>query len=307
LSARARGSQEKRMSLSNAAPISALAPRLSPALMGDLVDGYFRDLDRRPWNRFHDFDWSQLAPETLSEDQRSALSFITYIEDHIPGYFIEYNRLFPVDGSVGREDFAHHRELYRFSVKWAQEEEAHAHLLFAYQVKAGLADADQLRLQLADEGRKPFHLAGVDPIQVFTYTLVQEKATQLFYQRFARAVDEPVLRAILQTLTRDEARHFAFFARVVQAYLSSFGEAMLGPMQEVLRQFKMPLSETLRGYWRWSLRISDAVGGYDHAEAYADLVRVVESTENAASWSRTRDLRSMVDAILKLSPVAVQS
>jgi rubrerythrin len=271
--------------------------RLSAEVMGGLVDGYFQEMEGPAWNRFASFDWEQLRPERLSEDQRSVVQFITFIEDHLPGYFLEYQRLFPLDDGTRPEDFVHNREVYRFYVKWAQEEDAHAHALFLYQVRAGLADAQTLRGKLADEGRKPFHLDMAQPIQVFAYTLIQEKATQLFYQQFARSVQEPVLRAILLQLVRDEARHFAFFSRTVETYLRHAGADGLPPIQEVLERFKMPLSSTLRGYWRWSLRIADAVGGYDHSEAYESLIRTINRCAEAPTWSKAHDLAELVRAI----------
>ncbi len=165
--------------------------RLPATAMGSVVDGYFEALDVRPWNRFNAFAWNELRPELLTADQRSALSFITLIEDHLPGYFLEYQHLFPVDESVSVDDFVHNREVYRFSVKWAQEEDAHAHVLSTYQVRAGLETADGLRQTLAAEGRKPFQLPHTDPVQIFTYTLLQEKATQIFYQQFAVRYPSP--------------------------------------------------------------------------------------------------------------------
>jgi len=271
--------------------------RLPAHDMSELVEGYFRELDAKPWSRFASFDWSALKPECLAPEMRSALSFITLIEDHLPGYFLEYQRIFPVDGEVSPDDFVHNRELYRFTVKWAQEEDAHAHVLTMYQVRAGLVAPDALRQQLAEEGRKDFHLPLTDPVQVFTYTLIQEKATQLFYQQFARAVAEPVLKEILRQLTRDEARHFAFFARVLRAYLDRFGEALLPAVKDALEAFKMPLAETLRGYWRWSLQIADAVGGYEHSAAYEDLIRTIKSCTESSRWSKVRDLEDFVRAI----------
>lgn len=279
--------------------LSPQAPnfRLPPEAMGELVDGYTRELGGRSWNTFSSFPWEQLQPERLTEDQRSVVSFITYIEDHLPGYFLEYQRLFPVDDSVPVEDFVHNREVYRFSVKWAQEEDAHAHALYTYQLRAGLESPEGLRRRLAEEGRKPFHLQHTQPIQIFTYTLIQEKATQLFYQQFAQVVEEPVLREILLQLVRDEARHFAFFSRVVEAYLQQAGAGLLPPIQEVLENFKMPLSDTLRGYWRWSLRIADAVGGYEHSAAYESLIRVINRCAEASTSSKAHDLAELVKAI----------
>jgi hypothetical protein len=277
--------------------LTTTIPTLPAETVAALVDAYFEDLDVRPWNRFRSFDWSAVDSSLLSEDQRIALSFITYIEDHSPGYFAEYHRLFPVAGDVDPDEFVHNREIYRFSVKWAQEEDAHAHVLFAYQVRGGLDTPDSLRRKLAEEGRKRFCLQATHPIQVFAYTLIQEKATQLFYQQFARSLREPVLRDILVHLVRDEARHFAFFSRLVEEYVRRAGATSIPPIQEVLERFKMPLADTLRGYWRLSLRVADAVGGYDHAEAYEHLVRTVTRCAEASTWSRTQDLASMVRAI----------
>lgn len=271
--------------------------RLPAETMGALADEYFRDLDVRPWNRFSAIPWDDIRVERLTEDQRSALQFITFIEDHLPGYFLDYQHRFPLDADTDLDDYMHNRELYRFTVKWAQEEDAHAHVLYTYQVRAGLAEPGDLRRRLAEEGRKPFHLEASDPAGVFTYTLIQEKATQLFYQQLERAIDEPVLKEILRHLIRDEARHFAFFSRMLKAYLSHHGERVLPSVQHVLETFKMPLSATLRGYWRWSLRIADAVGGYDHTEAYEHLVRTIRTCGDAATWSKAHDIVDLVSAI----------
>lgn len=278
-------------------PAAAPALRLPPDAMGALADEYFRELDLRPWHRFSSIPWDAIEIDRLSEDQRSALQFITFIEDHLPGYFLEYQRLFPVHADTELDDYEHNRELYRFTVKWAQEEDAHAHVLYTYQVRAGLSEPAALRRRLAEEGRKPFHLEVTDPVGVFAYTLIQEKATQMFYQQFERAIDEPVLKDILRHLIRDEARHFAFFSRVLKAYIDRFGDRALPAVQEVVERFKMPLSATLRGYWRWSLRIADAVGGYDHTEAYEHLLRVLRNCGEAATTSKAHDLMELVSAI----------
>jgi acyl-[acyl-carrier-protein] desaturase len=270
---------------------------LSAQQMGELAEGYFRELDKKPWNRFTDIPWESLQPEQLPAEHRSALVFITFIEDHLPGYFQEYQRAFPLHPGVPIEDYAHHRELYHFTLKWAVEEDAHAHVLSTYQLKAGLETPESLRSKLAEEGRKPFILTVNEPVQVFTYTLIQEKATQIFYQQFAKVVTEPVLRHILLALVRDEARHFAFFSRVMQRYIQVFGAELLPAIKDTLMHFKMPLSSTLRGYWRWALRISDAVGGYDHSEAYEDLVRVIQECADAPTWSKAHDLVELVKAI----------
>jgi hypothetical protein len=272
---------------------------LDSSTLACLVDDYSATADSRGWNRFEAFAWEEIRAERLTADQRSAVAFMTYIEDHLPGYFAEYHRLFPVDETPAPAEFIHNRELYRFTVQWAHEEDRHAHTLFTYQVRSGLASAEELRRDLAVEGQKRFCLGQLEPVQAFTYTLVQEKATQLFYRQFASVVQEPVLRRILVHLARDESRHFAFFVKVVEAYLQQFGPAVIPAMKEVVRDFKMPLATTLRNYWRWALRIEQA-WGYDHTAAYEELVRVVKRTADARENSRAHDLTQFVRAIREL-------
>jgi hypothetical protein len=268
--------------------------------MDGLVSHFLRKADDYNWNRFNSFAWEQIQADRLTENQRGAVAFVTFIEDHLPGYFAEYHRLFPVDGATPLPTFIHNRELYRFTVRWAQEEDRHAHVLFTYQVRSGIASADTLRQELAVEGRKAFTLGDLKPVQAFTYTLLQEKATQLFYRQFASSVDEPVLQNILTHLARDEARHFAFFVRVIEAYIDQYGDAVFPLMKEVVRDFKMPLANTMRNYWRRILKIYDSVGGHDHTLAFEELVRLVQRTADARSQSRAHDLIEFVREVRRL-------
>jgi hypothetical protein len=270
---------------------------ISPSAMASIVEDYLARTDASGWNALTSFDWQAADANRLTEDQRSAVVFITYIEDHLPGYFAEYDRLFPIDDRVEREVYLHNRELYRFTIRWAGEEERHAHALALYQVRSGLFSAEQLRLRLFDEGRKRFRLQHTEPIQVAMYTLVQEKATHLYYRALASAVDEPVLRSILERLARDEAKHFAFFSRLIEAYVQTFGERVIPLLREALAEFKMPLAETLDNYWRIALRISDAAGGYDYTQAFDDLVQVTQRAAGQASWSKSNTVVDFVNAV----------
>ncbi len=262
--------------------------------MAELFDEYTAVADRKPWTSTATTDWSKLEPDRLSADQVDAVSFVTFIEDHLPGYFADYNRIFPVDDTVALEEFVHNRELYRFVVRWALEEDRHADVLAAYQVRAGLADADELRVRLGREGIKKFSIGYAEPVQVFTYTLIQEKATQLFYQQLAGSLSEPVLREIMVSLARDESRHYGFFARLVETYVRSAGPAVLPLIQQVLAGFKMPLATTLSNYWRRSLRVAEAAGGYDHTEAFASLLQVVKRAADGAAWSDGEELATFL-------------
>ncbi|MGW4125395.1 acyl-ACP desaturase [Nocardia sp. NPDC004711] len=257
---------------------SALLP------VGELVaavDGFLAASPAtRAWDVETAFDWAGADAERLTEGQRSAVQFVTYIEDHLPGYFDVYQRCFPVNDSVELPAFVHNRELYHFTVRWALEEDTHARALNRYQVASGIAERDSLRTELAVEGRKPFDLPYEHPVQFFAYALVQEKATQMYYHQLRDVSGDPVLAAVLSRLARDEARHFSFMADVVGRYLRVQGDAAVEPIRDVIAGFRMPLADTLRGYWRWALRIAE-VADYDHTEAYEHLLKVIDRAVDA--------------------------
>lgn len=234
------------------------------------------------WDVDHSFDWSLADANRLTAGERSAVQFITIIEDHLPGYFALYDQNFPVNDSVDLPTYIHNRELYHFTVRWAQEEDTHAQVLARYQVATGLAGQEELWDALAAEGQKPFRLPYGQAVQFFVYPLVQEKATQIYYQHLRQVVGDPLLSDVLVRLSRDEARHFSFFADMVRLYLERYGDAVVEPMREVIAEFRMPLADTIRGYWRWALKIADTAR-YDHTEAYDHLVKVVNRAVNAKS------------------------
>jgi hypothetical protein len=265
--------------------------------MRELAQRAVSRADARRWS-VDDLPWSTLEPEHLTSDDRSVVRFITFIEDHIPGYLTYFLNAFPTSGAdLGIEEFCFNREYFRFLISWANEEERHASALTRYQIHAGINDEDTLMRELAEEGRKQFSLPYENPIQAFTYTLVQEKATQLFYQRFESVASEPLLRTLLRRLARDEARHFAVYADLVSAYIERHGLASTVPdLKDVLGSFRMPLANTLNGYWRWSLKIADATS-YDHTEAYDAVVRLVNGFSTSRGDASAADLADFVARI----------
>ncbi len=258
----------------------------------------------RRWDVERGFDWAAADANRLTDGQRSAVRFITFIEDHLPGYFAVYRDRFPLDADVDVETFLVNREIYHFTVRWAQEEDSHARALFRYQVESGISAAEPLRHELAVEGRKEFALPHEHPAALFAYTLVQEKATQIYYQNLRAVVGDPVLAEVLGQLSRDEARHFTFMADMVQLYLRRYGDAVVEPMRDALASFRMPLADTLSGYWRWALRIADTAR-YDHTEAYEHLVRVVRRAVDAPS-DRVDELDRFVRACRALPAPAAR-
>ncbi|GLZ36528.1 acyl-ACP desaturase [Actinokineospora sp. NBRC 105648] len=262
-------------------------PLLPATQVADAVDSFMAASPAaRGWDVETAFDWAAADAGRLSEGELSAVRFITLIEDHLPGYFDIYHRHFPVDGSVDPKIFVHNRELYHFTTRWAYEEDTHARALCRYQVAAGITSREALWDELAVEGQKEFDLRLEHPVQFFAYALVQEKATQMYYQHLRDVITEPVLKTVLTRLSRDEARHFTFMADIVTRYLRAYGDAVVEPIREVVAGFRMPLADTMRGYWRWALKIAD-VARYDHTEAYEHLIKVIDRAVDTKSDRQT--------------------
>ena len=237
---------------------------LDPHNLRKLVSDYNRLADDADWNRFQMSLRSDVDPALLTEGQKQAVVFVTHIENHTPGYIKDYLSRFPVDGYREVRNAMHNRELFHFIVRWGVEEDRHAEALSLYQLSAGIApDADILLRELIEECIKPFSIGFSEPVQVFTYTFLQEKATQLYYQYLARMVQEPVLKKLLQTLAKDESRHFVFFSRVLDAYLDTFGGKIIALIEEVALSYRMPLYNTLKDYRRRAIRMAREAPGYD--------------------------------------------
>lgn len=277
-------------------------PRIRPSAMRGLVGAAVDRAVTRQWS-IEDLDWCSIDPERLTDADRSVVRFITFIEDHIPGYLTYFLDAFPMAAEDGNdlavEEFCFNREYFRFLISWAYDEERHASVLTRYQIESAMAQPAALQLELAEEGRKHAVLPYQHPMQAFTYTLVQEKATQLFYQRFREVVTEPVLRDLLSRLARDEARHFAFYAQLVGEYLRRDGAKAVPDLKDVIATFRMPLADTLKGYWRWSLTIADATH-YDHTEAYESVVRLVDEFVTSRGEADAENLADFVAAIRKV-------
>jgi acyl-[acyl-carrier-protein] desaturase len=268
--------------------------------MGKLANAAVSRSGPRQWS-IEDLSWTSIRPDRLTDTDRSVVRFITFIEDHIPGYLSYFFDMFPMVGDdLSVEEFCFNREYFRFLISWAHDEERHASVLTRYQIESGISDPDTLQKELAEEGRKKFALHYEHPVQAFSYALVQEKATQLFYQRFRGVVTEPVLRDLLSRLARDEARHFAFYSDLIGEYVRRHGlRATVPDIKDVLRTFRMPLADTLAGYWRWSLTIADATA-YDHTDSYEAVVRLVNGFATAGGDASAEDLAAFVDQIRKV-------
>jgi hypothetical protein len=251
----------------------------------DLIQAYLRQSDQMVWDRFSHFDPPSRGstPPRLTPHQLEAVKTAFLIEDHIPGYATEYFRIFPVDASVPAEQAAWNRELQHFIFRWCAEEDRHAHVLELYLERTEQVSPEDLLRERVKEGTKRYRAPHDDHFQLFTYTLLQEKATQIFYMSLRKQIEDPLLREILLKLAQDEARHCHFFTEVVRIGLKTRRSAAIPLLQETVERFKMPLADMLENYKRRSIIMKHAAGGYHHGSAFDYLKKVIEQYATASS------------------------
>ena len=255
----------------------------------DLVRRYLRQSDRMVWDRFSHFTspLTTSASHRLTSNQVDAVMTAFLVEDHIPGYAAEYARIFPVHPSVSAEQIAWNREMQHFILRWCSEEDRHAQVLELYLEKSGQVSPEVLRNETVNAGGKVYSAPHSNHFQLFAYTVLQEKATQIFYMSLRREVGDPVLKEILLRLAQDEARHCHFFSEAVKIELRSKDTSAIPLLQETIDCFKMPLANLLDRYKRRSIVMMRAAGGYDYRCAFDHLKKVIEQYASAATSSNS--------------------
>jgi len=254
------------------------------------VSNYLRSYDHIGYNRFEDFEWATLKDSVtecgMKDYQIGAVETAMLVEDHIPGYGSEYIRLFMVHEGRTDAEAWQCRQMLHFVFRWVSEEDRHAHCLELWLRNCGRRDPSALTDLMVSECKKPYIAPHDNPTQLFTYTALQEKATQLFYSCLRQNVEEPVLRAVLAKLAQDEARHCHFFSQIVLDALREANARSLVQMKDTLEQFSMPLAMMLDNYKRKAIQMKRAARGYDFREAMEHFSRLVKQVMDGRTTSR---------------------
>lgn len=254
------------------------------------VTDYLRKNDHVGYNRFEDFDWSGLKDSVtnsgLKDVHIGAVETAMLVEDHIPGYGHEYIRIFMIDENRTDSEAWKCRQMLHFVFRWVAEEDRHAHCLELWLRHSGRRDEKALTDLMVLEGKKQYLAPSDNPTQLFTYTAIQEKATQLYYSCLRQSVDEPILRSVLAKLTQDEARHCHFFSQMVNDALSEATTRQVAEMKETLEHFSMPLSTMMDNYIRKAIQMKRAATGYDFRDALEHFQRLVKQAVESRTNSR---------------------
>jgi len=270
------------------------------------VTEYLTAQDSIGYNRFRDFDWASLPDAICNSNLRdihfSAVETAMLVEDHIPGYASEYQRLFSLTEDMSDAQAWKNRQMLHFVFRWVAEEDRHGHILELWLRHSGRRDVDQLTQLMVKEGRKPYTAPHENPTALFAYTSLQEKATQIFYNCLRRSIDEPVLRHALAMLSQDEARHCHFFSKIVIDALMQPSEKTVAHIKDAMVHFEMPLAHMLDHYKRKAIQMVRAADGYNYMTAFDHFSRVLKQASQARTTSRSHTLQDLINLAQELNP-----
>lgn len=131
----------------------------------------------------------------------------------------------------------------KWNFLWTAEEDRHGGVLRDY-----ARDARLFRFREVEMMQFAYQQAGFtpdwdkDPYKVFVYTSLQERATQIAHANTGKIAGshEPTLEGILTSVAADEARHYAFYRKIVKALLKVDGDRVLKSALSILPSIEMP-------------------------------------------------------------------
>lgn len=265
--------------------------------VGILVQRYLTRFELQGWNRFSAFDWTAVQAELLTENEVDALRTAMLVEDHIPGYSGAYHRLFALTPDLSDDELTFRRHMLHFVFKWVSDEDRHAQTLENYLRACKRVDVKSMEAEMRATVVSPYKAPHLDGMQMAVYTVIQEKATQVFYARLREACAEPVGQQVLDCLSQDEARHCGFFCDLLRVYLASPEGVDVAKIKEAVEQFKMPLYGVLDNYRRRSIVMMRAAAGYDFRDAFGLIEQAVRRFADARTGSRSQTLKDLLDAL----------
>ena len=275
-------------SKTSSAPIAAPVPRTSahpplfpnPTVLDEVLEDYLRRADKMGWSPYELVDHEKVKdlarPDRLSETQLQAVQTVLYVEDHLPGYLSEYLKSL-THPDVPDDQYIVNRKALHYVFRWVGEEDRHAHVLEMYLKQTGLVTAAQLDADMLRE-RKTAYIFPYEHqvLEGFVYLALQEKATHLYYRALAKALDEPLLKAILTKMGADEASHGAFFYDLLIKCHKGDLDALARKVSAVSQDFKMPVQSNLTNYRRQLLSLMRAAPTYKHADVFTDMMNAIE-------------------------------
>lgn len=138
----------------------------------------------------------------------------------------------------------------KWNAMWTAEEDRHGNVIHDYVRMARLYNAvelDRIQYLYIEAGFNPDWER--NPYRLLAYTSLQERATQIAHSNTGKVAGnyEPLIQSILEKVSSDEARHYAFYRSVFKGILATDPDGALEAALSVIANFNMP-GHTIPGY-----------------------------------------------------------
>lgn len=168
----------------------------------------------------------------ISLPARVALALNLLTEEGLP----HFHRLLAV--YLGSESF-----WSRWTNLWTAEEDRHGSVLHDYTRDSGTLEIPVLEAMQFEYIRAGFDpVWDKDPYRVFVYTTLQERATQASHSSTGKAAGEfePTIGTILAHVSKEEARHYAFYREIFKQVLLRDPNRALESAAAIMPAIDMP-------------------------------------------------------------------
>jgi acyl-[acyl-carrier-protein] desaturase len=131
----------------------------------------------------------------------------------------------------------------RWTNLWTAEEDRHGAVLHDYCLLSRILDTPILERMQFDYLRAGFEPEwDKDPYRVFVYTTLQERATQVSHSNTGKLAGEyePIISTVLANVSKEEARHYAFYREVFKEVLVRDPNRGLESAATVMPAIEMP-------------------------------------------------------------------
>ena len=168
----------------------------------------------------------------ISTPARVSLAVNLLTEEGLP----HFHRLLAV--YLGNDSF-----WYRWTNLWTAEEDRHGAVLHDYCRDSRILDSrvlEQMQFEYLRSGFNPDW--DKDPYRVFVYTTLQERATQESHSSTGQLASEyePLIGTVLANVSKEEARHYAFYREIFKHVLQRDPNRALQSAAAVMPAIDMP-------------------------------------------------------------------
>lgn len=185
---------------------------------------YFELAERQAW-RATDLDWNSIDVENMSELDKQLILSTSIIENGFPYYADAWTRI---------PEIKDEWELWQFAIVWAGEEHRHSYVLKRLAQEIDVVGSPEYYEEsrpassnyyydLASRGEfgrlQKERSASYNTIAgMLTYTTIQELLASKYYANIASNTKSAFLKDLWLRISKDEARHHAFFANALVRY-----------------------------------------------------------------------------------------